>query len=314
VLIAANPRQDGRLDPPAVERWLTILSHIRAGGTSDAGGAARASQPDPSGSTREPSRAMIVTVSAMSAQNGETAKPVPLAGTSDVPNALTEEIRDPSFSSSIRGYDRHDVNRYVERVNQLIAELQISVSARAAVRHALERVGEQTSAILQRARDTAEEITSSAREEADETIARANAEAGDIVARAEREAGEVAAHARAEAEQTVTAARTDARQLLERAHKDAESTLARARDDAAARVRQAEEEIGSLREQADSTMQSLQVQIEAVAEQRRAGLEEIREIAMRLQQLLADAGPSEGPEAVDSSERAGESPEAPPDS
>jgi cell division septum initiation protein DivIVA len=265
-------------------------------------------------STREPSRAIIVTISAMSAENGETAAPVPLAGTNDVRNSQASEIRDPSFSSSILGYDRHDVDTYVERVNQLIAELQISVSARAAVRHALERVGEQTSAILQRARDTAEEITSSAREEADETIARAHGEAGDIVARAQREAGEIAAHARAEVEQTVAAASTDARELLERAHEEAESTLARARDDAAARVRQAEEEIGSLREQADSTMQALQVQIETIAEQRRARLEEIREIAMRLQQLLADAGPADGPEAVDASARPAESSEAAPES
>jgi DivIVA domain-containing protein len=237
--------------------------------------------------------------------DGETAPPIPLAGLNDVRDAMAEEIRDPSFSSSIRGYDRQDVDRYVERVNQLIAELQISVSARAAVRHALERVGEQTSGILQRARETAEEITSSAREEADETIGRANAEAGDIVARAEREAGQIATQASAEAEQTITAARADARELLERAREEAESTVARARDDAEAHVRQAEDEIGSLRDEADSTMRTLQVEIEAIAEQRRARLDEVREIAMRLEQLLGDVGPPDESDAA----AAGDEPE-----
>ena len=255
-----------------------------------------------------------VTISAMAGNeppakapgDGESALPIPLAGVNDVRDALAEEIRDPSFSSSIRGYDRQDVDRYVERVNRLIAELQISVSARAAVRHALERVGEQTSGILQRARETAEEITSSAREEADETIGRANAEAGDIVARAEREADQIAAQAGAEAEQTITAATAEARELLESAREESERTLARARDDAEVRVRQAEEEIGSLRNEADSTMRSLQVEIEAIAEQRQARLDEVREIAMRLEQLLEDVGTHEGPDAAD----AGDQPEA----
>jgi DivIVA domain-containing protein len=235
------------------------------------------------------------------------ATPIRLSRVNDVRDALAQEIRDPSFSSSIRGYDRDDVDRYVERVNQLIAELQISVSARAAVRHALERVGEQTSGILQHARETAEEITSSAREEAEETIARANAEAGDVVARAEREVGQLAAEARAEAERTTIAVEASTRELLERAREEAERTRARACDDAEARLRQVREEIGSLRDEADTTMRSLQVEIEAIAEQRRARLDEVREIAMRLEQLLADVDPPEGSDAADAGDQPQES-------
>src|SRR4051794_41962819 len=91
----------------------------------------------------------------------------------DVRDPLPEDVRDPSFSTAVRGYDRHAVDRYVERVNRVIAELQVSGSPKAAVRHALDRVGEQTSGILQHARETAEEITASARQEAEETTARA---------------------------------------------------------------------------------------------------------------------------------------------
>src|ERR687887_1669165 len=131
----------------------------------------------------------------------EEASSLPLgaAGLTDVRDRLPVEIRDPSFSTAVRGYDRHAVDRYVERVNRLIAELQVSGSPRAAVRHALDRVGEQTSGILQRARETAEEITTSAREEAEETTARAKAEAQDILDAAQRDASELASRATAEA-------------------------------------------------------------------------------------------------------------------
>jgi hypothetical protein len=107
------------------------------------------------------------------------------------------------------------------------------------------------------------------------------------------------------AEQTITAARADAPELLERARDEAESTLAPARDDAKARVRQAEDEIGSLRDEAESTMRSLQVEIEAIAEQRRARLDDVREIPLRLEQLRREVDPPERSDAAD----AGDEPE-----
>jgi DivIVA domain-containing protein len=53
--------------------------------------------------------------------------------------------RNVTFTGSRRGYDRGAVDAYVERVNRLIAELEVTRSPQAAVRHALERVGEQAS-------------------------------------------------------------------------------------------------------------------------------------------------------------------------
>ena len=97
---------------------------------------------------------------------------------------IPKQIRNVSFPGSVRGYDRDAVDEYVKAVNQVIAELEISSSPRAAVRHALEQVGEQTSGILQRAREAAEEITASARQEADELLERAKAEAAEIVVNA----------------------------------------------------------------------------------------------------------------------------------
>jgi F0F1-type ATP synthase membrane subunit b/b' len=125
-------------------------------------------------------------------------------GLVDVRDPLPEELRDPFFPAAVRGYERHSVDAYVQRVNQLVAELQISGSPPAAVRHALDRVGEQTSGILHRARETAEEITRTAREEAEETTARAKAEAAEIVTAAQRRADAEIASRRAAAEEQLS--------------------------------------------------------------------------------------------------------------
>jgi DivIVA domain-containing protein len=207
----------------------------------------------------------------------------------DVRDPLPREIRDPSFASAVRGYDRHAVDAYVERVNRLIAELQVSGSPRAAVRHALERVGEQTTSILQRARETAEEITASAREEAESTMTRAKAEADDMLAAAEREAGATSSEARAEADELITKARAEADDLRMRARNESESTVARARVEAEGRVRRSEEEIALLREDAEARMGSLQAQIGAIADERRTLLHDVRQIGARLEALLAEA-------------------------
>ena len=122
-------------------------------------------------------------------------------GLVDVRDPLPEELRDPSFPAAVRGYERHAVDDYVQRINQLVAELQISGSPPAAVRHALDRVGEQTSGILHRARETAEEITRTALEEAEATTARAKAEAQEIVTEARERADTEIASRREAAEE-----------------------------------------------------------------------------------------------------------------
>jgi DivIVA domain-containing protein len=135
---------------------------------------------------------------------------------------VADEVRNPSFPGSVRGYDRAAVDAYVKRVNRVIAELEVRSSPRAAVRHALEQVGEQTSGILQRAREAADEITTSARHEAEETTARAKAEAGEIVVNASTEADRV----RAEAGHVVAKAKAEADDVLaeaRRLHRDQEA-------------------------------------------------------------------------------------------
>ena len=219
--------------------------------------------------------------------------PAPPGGRIDVRDPLPEEIRDPSFPASVRGYSRQAVDAYVERVNRLIAELQVSGSPRAAVRHALERVGEQTSGILQHARETAEEITTSAREEAEQTTGRAKAEAQDVTTDAQRQASDAISSATAKADEIVARARTEADELLKRANDQSENTLAQARSEADTRAREAHDEIDALREDAEARMGSLQADIAAISDTRRTLLDEVRRVAARLEAVVAEAEPAE---------------------
>ncbi|HEX6457391.1 MAG TPA: DivIVA domain-containing protein [Thermoleophilaceae bacterium] len=108
-----------------------------------------------------------------------------------------DEIRSVSFPTAIRGYDRDAVDDYVERVNRLVAELEISRSPESAVKHAVAQVSEETRGILERAHETAEEITARSRSRADDRIQEAEREAAKIREAAEARVRELDADAEA---------------------------------------------------------------------------------------------------------------------
>jgi DivIVA domain-containing protein len=94
-------------------------------------------------------------------------------------------FRQPDFPIALRGYDRAAVDAYVQRVNRVIADLEVSRSPHSAIRHALDQVGEETRGILERAHDTADEITARSRKQASERLEQAEREAREAVDAAE---------------------------------------------------------------------------------------------------------------------------------
>ena len=167
------------------------------------------------------------------------------------------DVRAASFHVALRGYERREVDEYVERVNHVIAELEIARSPESAVRHALDRVGEQTSGILERARVTAEEIQATARAEADEAIEQAAAEAHSLVARANERATQIVSGAEAQA--------------LE--------------------LRAAEERtVEELRARAEGETQALKAQIDELEHERRRAFDELSRLAARLGELSNRGG------------------------
>ncbi|MBV8713408.1 MAG: DivIVA domain-containing protein, partial [Solirubrobacterales bacterium] len=112
----------------------------------------------------------------------------PLATLPDDPVPVAADV---DFPIVLRGYDRDAVDAYVQRTSQLVAELQATRSPDAAIRRALERVGEEVSGILQRAHETAAQITAQSRTEAEDRLETARQEAAQISARAEERVREL---------------------------------------------------------------------------------------------------------------------------
>lgn len=107
----------------------------------------------------------------------------PLASLPDDPVSIAA---DPQFPVVLRGYDRLAVDAYVKKTTQLVAELHATHSPEAAVRRALERVGEEISGILQRAHEAAEDVTARSRTEAEDRLIRAREEAQQLTSEAEQ--------------------------------------------------------------------------------------------------------------------------------
>lgn len=97
-------------------------------------------------------------------------------------------LRDADFPLSLRGYNTHAVDRYVHRVERCIAQFEEHRLPTEAVRRALDRVGEQTSAILREAERSAEETTRASRAKADDRLQRAEREAAELWAAAQERA------------------------------------------------------------------------------------------------------------------------------
>jgi DivIVA domain-containing protein len=148
-----------------------------------------------------------------------------------VPDPEIAAVRDVRFSTAIRGYDREEVDRYVSRVNNLIAELQITAAPEAAIKAALEEVSQEHRAVIEEAREVAAETTARSRSRADDRIQEAAAEADKL-----REA------ATAEASQIREAAERDAKVI---------------RDAAEERVRELETQVERMLDRRDRVIEEL---------------------------------------------------------
>jgi DivIVA domain-containing protein len=209
---------------------------------------------------------------------------------------VPDDILNTRFPVSVRGYDRAAVAAYRKRVNRTIAELKVSASPQAAVRHALEQAGQQVHGLLQSARETAEEITASARREAEESTARAKAEAADLVVNASAdsdrvrdEANELMANTKAETEALVAKAKGEAEEIRASASAEAEKIIARSRTQAEERFQRLEEELAQLRDEAEARMREIQADTETVWGERSQLLDDLRRLAGGLGDLADTA-------------------------
>jgi DivIVA domain-containing protein len=186
---------------------------------------------------------------------------------SRVPDDELADLRNVRFSGSMRGYDRDQVDQYVNRVNQVLAELQITAAPESAIRHALDQVADETKGLLARAHETAEEITRRSRAEAHDRVERAEQEAQQLRETSEREAHEQREEAAHEAREVREAAAQEAREVREAAQREARET----------------------REAAEARVRELEADAQAVLEERARLIGEMRELVSRLGKFVDEA-------------------------
>jgi cell division septum initiation protein DivIVA len=92
----------------------------------------------------------------------------------------------PRFPIARLGYDREAVDQHVAELERELAELQTRAPSAEVVSAEIERIGEQTSAILTVAHDRAHEMTRQAQEQADRCLADAASNAVMITEDAKR--------------------------------------------------------------------------------------------------------------------------------
>jgi vacuolar-type H+-ATPase subunit H len=188
---------------------------------------------------------------------------------------VAAEVSSPVFPVAVAGYDRRAVDAYVARVNRVIGELEAGRSPERAVDRALGRAEAKRSQVLEEALETAVEITEAARREADEMRAEAVAMVVNASGEADRRKAEADGH-------------------VARARIEAERIVADARTEAAERLRRAEEEVETLRKEAETWARALRIDTNLIWGERRDLLEDLHEIAARLQQAASHPAASAG--------------------
>jgi DivIVA domain-containing protein len=108
----------------------------------------------------------------------------------------SERLRDVSFPTAVRGYDRRSVDEFLAELRNMVAELEARQTREGVVQKALDELGEETAGILQRAHETADEIAARSRAQADGRLQRAEREAEIVKREADEYAEQVVADTR----------------------------------------------------------------------------------------------------------------------
>jgi DivIVA domain-containing protein len=174
-----------------------------------------------------------------------------------------DRIRNATFPTARRGYDKHEVEKFLARLADWLETGGGDESRSDTVKRELERVGQRTGAILAQAEESAQQIRAEAEEEARATIENVGADVEK---------------ARAEVDEYASRTRTEADQYAEKARGAVEEEASGLRDEAETEARE--------------TIDSAQAQARRIVEegkQRREDIEAvIADLVRRRDEVLAD--------------------------
>ena len=168
-------------------------------------------------------------------------------------DALTpDELENVSFTTTLRGYDRDEVDAFIKNVQAALKEAERQRSERLYA-----HMGEEIGNLLQHAKDSAEEM----KQDAESGAARMRADA-------ETDAGRKRDEAQADAHTMRADAQSDAKNMRAEAESDATSIREKATEQAARRTKEADDRVAELEaEEADARgrIRALRGQLEEIA-------------------------------------------------
>jgi DivIVA domain-containing protein len=176
-----------------------------------------------------------------------------------------DRIRTATFPTSRRGYDKHEVDRFLTRLAEWLETGGAEQSPSDAVRRELEQVGELTAKVLTEAHDAAERLRVQAEREAEGLTEGAQTQAAQTRAEADKILSEAQGVAETKARQLTTDADKYATKTRTDADRDAEQALTKARaeakrivDEANERKQDIESVIADLEARRDEVLESLE--------------------------------------------------------
>jgi DivIVA domain-containing protein len=195
-----------------------------------------------------------------------------------------DRIRNATFPSARRGYDKHEVEKFLARLADWLETGGGDESRSDAVKRELERVGMRTGAILAQAEESAQQIRAEAEEEARGTINSANAQA-------EEARGEADTYA----QETRNGATAYSEEIKQSAEDAAAATRAQAEEDAGETIASAEAKAGRIVDEGTRRREDIEAVIGDLVRRRDQVLTEIEELAGRLRETVEQHSPS-GPD------------------
>jgi DivIVA domain-containing protein len=212
-----------------------------------------------------------------------------------------DRIRNATFPSARRGYDKHEVEKFLARLADWLETGAGDESRSDTVKRELERVGQRTGAILAQAEDSAQQIRAEAEEEARATIDNANQEAE----RARSEANAYSNETRGSADAYATETR-------DAAEKDANATRVRAEEEVRETIATAEAQARRIVQEGTQRREDIEAVIADLVRRRDDVLADTEGLGSKLAAAVTDHRPSEGadpfakPEEFDPLAREGE--------
>ncbi len=211
-----------------------------------------------------------------------------------------DRIRNATFPSSRRGYDKHEVEKFLARLADWLETGGGDESRSDTVKRELERVGQRTGAILAQAEESAQQIRAEAEEEARGTINTANLEAEQTRSEAVAYSQETRSGADAYGEETRRAA-----------DENAAATRAQAEEDAGETIASAQAQARRIVDEGTQRRSDIEAVIADLVRRRDDVLADTEALAVKLEDAVKEHRPSgpdpfAAPEEVDPLEREGE--------